>query len=129
LENAVSASATSPMAPPRPMISTLALHRHVLPEGDQRVDGLVGQVGDVRFLGVVPVAVLELGVDEPLHSGRERQHGGWPPDTRLANLGQAADRLGARRVPGVVQPHRDEHEQALADVLRRGRTAGPACRA
>ena len=32
--------------------------------------------------------------------------------------------LGARRVLGVVQPHRDEHEQALADVLGRDERQG-----
>ena len=77
----------------------------------------------MRLLGVVAVAVLELDVDEPLHAGRERQHGAGL-DARLADLGQAADRLGARRVLGVVQPHRDQHEQALADVLGRDERQG-----
>ena len=79
---------------------------------------LVGQVGDVRFLGVVAVAVLEFGVDEPLHAGRERQHGRGL-DAGLPDLGQAPDHLGAFRVLGVVQPHRDEHQQAPAHVLGR----------
>jgi hypothetical protein len=59
----------------------------------------------------------------PLHAGRERQHGGGL-DARVPGLGQAADQLGARRVLGVVQPHRDEHEQALADVLERHERQG-----
>ena len=50
--------------------------------------------------------------------GREREHGGGL-DARLPGLGQAGDQLGAGRVLGVVQPHRDEHQQALADVLGR----------
>jgi len=128
LENAVSGSATSPMAPPRPMISTSPSIGMSCQKATQRADGLVGQVGNVRLLGVVAVAVLELDVDEPLHAGRERQHGGGL-DARLADLGQAADQLGPRRVLGVVQPHRDEHEQALSYVLRRDERQGPACRA
>src|SRR6266496_4215797 len=102
-------------------------HGEVQPEQvaavGERVDGLVGQVGDVRLLGVVAVTVLELDVDEPLHAGRERQHGAGL-NARLAGLGQAADRLGARRVLGVVQPHRDQHEQALADVGGRDERQG-----
>src|SRR6266567_5340049 len=79
----------------------LALHRHVLPEGDERVDGLVGQVGDVRLLGVVAVTVLELDVDEPLHAGRERQHGAGL-NARLAGFFfQAEDGIRGLTVTGV----------------------------
>ena len=57
----------------------LALHLHVLlPERVELVDGVVGQVGDVRLLGVVAVAVLELDVDEPLHA-RPRTGARWWP--------------------------------------------------
>ena len=64
LENAVSGSATSPMAPPRPVIWT-SPSIGMSCQADEPVDGVAGQVGDVRFPGVVAVAVLELGVGEP----------------------------------------------------------------
>ena len=94
------------------------MHRHVLPEFDEGVDGLAGQLRYVRFLGVVTLPVRELLIEKLLHARAERQHRRGR-HARMADGAEAVHQFGAGRIVGIIEPHRDEHQQPRADQFRR----------
>jgi hypothetical protein len=103
----------------------LAGHLHLEPAADQDVERLFGQLIDVRFLRVVPVAVGKLGVEELLNASAERHHG-HRLGCGLADADEALDQRDAVVRLGVVQVHHDHQEQPFAPERLRHERASTA---
>src|SRR2546426_6812815 len=96
----------------------LARHLHLAPPADEDLKRFLGQLVDVGFLGVVTVAVGELGVEQLLNAGAEG-HNGHRIGRGLAHPDEALDQRDPVVGLGVVQVHHDHQQQPLAPQRHR----------